>query len=84
MTPQRSIKVGLLGFLVAAVCCFTPLLVGLLALVGLGGLIGYVDFLLWPVLIFFLGLFLYGIFKKGWSSESCCAEKRAEQEKTNP
>ena len=42
-SPNRLLKIGLGGSVVAAVCCFTPLLV---VLVGLSALVGYLDYVL--------------------------------------
>lgn len=45
-SPNRLLKIGLGGSVAAAVCCFTPLLVVLLGLVGLSALVGYLDYVL--------------------------------------
>ncbi len=49
------LKVGIIGTVVTALCCFTPVLVVLLAVIGLGSLTGYLDFILLPALcVFFI------------------------------
>lgn len=65
---------GVVGAAVAAVCCFTPILVGLLAILGLGALTGYLDYVLLPALVFFLCLLAYGLAKQRKGDTSCCAE----------
>lgn len=65
---------GLIGAGIAALCCFTPMLVGLLAVLGLGALTGYLDFVLLPALVFFLCLLAYGLLRQRSSETSCCAE----------
>ena len=42
------------GAIATLICCFTPVLVGLFSLVGLGALVGYLDFALMPLAGFFI------------------------------
>jgi mercuric ion transport protein len=56
---------------VAAVCCFTPLLVVLLGLVGLSAFAGYLDYVLFPALAAFIALTLYALHKKR-RADACC------------
>lgn len=49
-------KTSLIGTVVIAVCCFTPVLVILLGVAGLSWLVGYLDFVLFPALFIFMGL----------------------------
>ena len=53
-TAIRTYRVGVIGAVVAAVCCFTPVLVVLVTAVGWSAIVGYLDYLLFPT----LGLFL--------------------------
>jgi mercuric ion transport protein len=46
-------KTGLIGTIVVALCCFTPILVVLLGAVGLSAWLGWIDFVLFPALGFF-------------------------------
>lgn len=52
----KLLKTGIAGSLIAAVCCFTPLLVVALTGVGLSGLIGGIDYVVFPVMFISLGL----------------------------
>jgi protein-S-isoprenylcysteine O-methyltransferase Ste14 len=61
---SRCLKVGTLGAVVTAVCCFTPILVLGLGIVGLGILIPYLDYLLVPALGLFLVLTVFGLVAK--------------------
>ncbi|RMH34123.1 MAG: mercury resistance system transport protein MerF [Nitrospirae bacterium] len=71
--PRRMMMIGLVGTIVAAMCCLTPLLVSVLAVVGLGALTGYLDFVLLPALLVFIGLFFYGALgQRSGSRISCC------------
>ncbi|MEH6663091.1 MAG: mercury resistance system transport protein MerF [Parasphingorhabdus sp.] len=44
--------IGIIGTIVAALCCFTPVLVVLLGTVGLSAVTGYLDYVLFPALGF--------------------------------
>ena len=59
MSERKLLVIGLVGSLVAAVCCFTPLLVMILAGLGFGAVVGILDYILFPALIGFLALTLY-------------------------
>lgn len=54
-------RVGGIGAMIAAICCFTPSLVIFLGIAGLGAITGYLDYLLLPALLVCLGLLAYGI-----------------------
>lgn len=47
------------------VVLFTPLLTGLLAIVGFSWLIGYLDFVLFPALFLFIGITVYALWRDG-------------------
>ena len=47
---------GIIGSSIAAICCFTPLLVFAFAGAGLSGLVGGLDYFLFPMLFASLGL----------------------------
>jgi mercuric ion transport protein len=55
-------KTGLWGAIVTAVCCLTPILPFLLAIIGLAAFTPYLDYILFPL----LGLFLIVTFY-AWS-----------------
>ena len=58
------LKTGIIGTAVAAICCFTPLLVILLGAVGLSFLTDYLDLILLPALGFFIVLTVYALWKR--------------------
>lgn len=64
MTKRPLVGVGLIGTAVVALCCFTPILVMLASVVGLSAIIGYLDYVLLPTLIFFVGLTLYAVWRQ--------------------
>ena len=59
MSDRRLLQVGIVGTVIAALCCFTPLLVVLLGVVGLSFVTGYLDIVLIPALLAFVGLIVY-------------------------
>lgn len=64
MTPNTLLKVGIVGTIITAICCFTPLLVILLGAVGLSALTGMLDVVLLPALGIFLIITGYGLWKR--------------------
>lgn len=64
MTDAALLKTGIIGSLIAALCCFTPVLVLLLGAIGLSGLVPALDFVLLPALGLFVLLTLYALIKR--------------------
>lgn len=56
MRDRTMLRTGIVGTVVAAICCFTPALVVLLGAVGLTAWIGGLDYVLFPALGFFVAL----------------------------
>lgn len=61
---NRILRAGIIGAIVTAICCFTPVLVILSSVLGLTALVGYLDYVLFPLLAMFLVLIAVGIIKK--------------------
>ncbi|MFQ5699378.1 MAG: mercury resistance system transport protein MerF [Myxococcota bacterium] len=70
MTDRRLLGIGLAGTLVAALCCFTPLLVVLLGAVGLSAALGWLDYVLLPALAVFVGITIYALVRRRRASPS--------------
>lgn len=70
MDNSKLLKLGIIGTVIAALCCFTPLLVVLLGVVGLSSIIGYLDFVLMPALVFFLALTVYAVWRRQTRSQT--------------
>ena len=51
---DRLLKIGLVGSVAAALCCFTPILVIVFGAIDLSAAVGYLDYILLPALAFFL------------------------------
>ncbi len=64
MNDKSLLKTGVIGTVVLALCCFTPLLVGLVGIVGLSAITGYLDYVLLPALGFFILLTLYAVWRR--------------------
>jgi mercuric ion transport protein len=63
MSDKRLVATGLIGMIVAVLCCFTPLLVALLGVVGLSAIVGKLDYVLPPAMAIFLAVLIYGLAK---------------------
>jgi mercuric ion transport protein len=61
---KKCLQVGTWGAVVTALCCFTPVLVLGLGILGLGTLIPYLDYLLLPALGLFLALVFFALWQK--------------------
>jgi len=64
MNLGRLLNIGIVGTLIAALCCFTPVLVILFTALGLSALVGYLDYVLFPMLGVFVLITIYAIWKK--------------------
>jgi mercuric ion transport protein len=64
MTDSRLLQVGIIGSVVAALCCFTPVLVVLLGAIGLSAPVGVLDYVLSPVLAMFVAITVYALWKR--------------------
>lgn len=64
METNKLLRIGIIGTIVATICCFTPALVILLGFVGLSSLIGMLDYVLLPALFIFLCIMVYALWKR--------------------
>jgi mercuric ion transport protein len=64
MSDKGLLKVGIIGTIVAAVCCFTPALVVLLGAVGLAAAIAWLDLVLLPTLAVFPVITGYALWRR--------------------
>lgn len=64
MNNRNLLRFGIVGTAIAALCCFTPVLVVLAGVVGLSAIVGYLDYVLLPALSFFIGLTVYALWRK--------------------
>lgn len=64
MNDKKLLGIGIGGTVVAVLCCFTPILVVLLGVVGLSAALGWLDYVLLPGLAFFVGLTIYAVYRR--------------------
>ena len=64
MKDAKLVKTGIIGSAILALCCFTPVLVVLLSIVGLSAALGWLDYVLLPALAVFLGLTIYAVWRR--------------------
>tara|TARA_R110000787_G_scaffold81953_1_gene177480 strand:- start:369 stop:575 length:207 start_codon:yes stop_codon:yes gene_type:complete len=58
------LKAGIVGSIITALCCFTPLLAVLLGAVGLAAWLGWLDVVLLPALAVFLAITGYALWQR--------------------
>ncbi|WP_291734635.1 mercury resistance system transport protein MerF [Leisingera sp. F5] len=61
---NKLLTTGIVGTFVAAVCCFTPVLGVFLGAVGLSALLGFLDFVLIPALLVFVGITIFALVRQ--------------------
>jgi mercuric ion transport protein len=64
MAANRLLTIGVVGTIVTAICCFTPVLVILLGAIGLSASIGSLDVALLPLLFVFVLITVYALWKR--------------------
>jgi mercuric ion transport protein len=74
MKDRTILRTGIAGSVIAAICCFTPVLVVVLGAVGLSAWLGWFDYVLFPVLAVFLGMTAYGLYLRRRSRALVCCE----------
>ncbi|MDN4094585.1 MULTISPECIES: mercury resistance system transport protein MerF [Paenibacillaceae] len=81
MKDKKIFTVGIIGTVLTLLCCATPLLVILLGAVGLGAITGYLDYVLMPLLVAFVGLTIYAYGKQNKKNinEDCCHPKKEQE-----
>lgn len=61
---RKLLGIGIVGTVVVALCCFTPVLVILLGVVGLSAMLGWIDYVLFPALAFFIALTVSAVWRR--------------------
>ena len=82
MKDATLIKAGVIGSVIAAICCFTPVLVIGLGVVGLSAWLGWLDYVLLPALAVFVGITAYGLWRRQRAAACCTTDNNAKQENT--
>ena len=66
----RLCKIGAIGTVITAICCFTPVLVWALGIIGLAAALAYLDYVLLPLLAMFFLLGVIGLVRKDWKEKT--------------
>ena len=64
MNNKKLLTIGIAGTILTALCCFTPVLVLLFGALGIAGLIGYLDYVLLPLLAVSILLVVVALFRQ--------------------
>ncbi|MBT5264808.1 MAG: mercury resistance system transport protein MerF [Rhodospirillaceae bacterium] len=64
MSNRTLLKTGIIGTAIAALCCFTPILVIAFAALGISAAVAYLDFVLLPALAVFVALTAFALYRK--------------------
>lgn len=64
MRQGSLLKVGIIGTVIAVICCFTPALVILFGAVGLSAVVAWLDITLLPILLLFILITGYAFWKR--------------------
>lgn len=76
----RLLRIGVGGSIFAALCCFTPILVVLLGAVGAAAWVGYLDYVLFPMLAIFIGIMAYAWQKRRQVQACCTLDNKGEKQ----
>lgn len=74
MSNNKLLCTGIGGGVIAAICCFTPALVILLGAVGLSAWLAWLDYVLMPALVLFLGITVYALVRRAKAQSAQKAE----------
>ena len=62
MKNRTRLRTGMIGTVIAAICCFTPFLVVVFGIVGLSAWLSWIDYTLFPALFAFLGMVAHALY----------------------
>tara|TARA_R110000868_G_scaffold245438_2_gene501952 strand:+ start:136 stop:384 length:249 start_codon:yes stop_codon:yes gene_type:complete len=71
MKDATILKTGIVGTVIAAICCAPPVLVIALGALGLSAWVSGLDYVLLPALTIFLGLTAYGLWRRNRAAAYC-------------
>ena len=64
VNDKNLLRTGIVGSVIVALCCVTPILVVAVSALGLAAIVGWLDFVLFPMLAGFLGLTGYALYRQ--------------------
>ena len=65
---RKRLTTGLIGTGVSLLCCFTPILVIVLGVLGLSAVAGWIPYVVMPLLAVFIGLTIYALVERNKKS----------------
>lgn len=74
MRDATLIKTGVVGAVIAAICCATPVLVLALGALGLSAWLDWADYIVIPALVAFAALAAYGFYRRRSAAPGACCE----------
>lgn len=74
MDNRTLLKTGITGSVIAAICCATPVLAIALGIVGLSAWVGWLDYVLIPALVIFVGITAYALYRRRAETDCCEVE----------
>lgn len=80
MKDATIVKTGIVGSVIAAICCATPALVIALGAIGLSVWVGWLDYVLLPTLAAFLGLTAYSLWRRNRAAACCTTDTKTNKE----
>lgn len=83
MRDATLTKTGVVGAVIAAICCFTPVLVLGLGALGLAAWLGWADYVAMTALVGFALLAGYGFYRRRSSSAGACCTTPGESPGTS-
>ncbi|MBI1260632.1 MAG: mercury resistance system transport protein MerF [Rhizobiales bacterium] len=83
MKDATIFRTGIVGSIIAAVCCATPILVISLGALGLSAWLGWVDYVLIPALVLFLAITAYGLWRQQREAACCAPETQSSKTQSN-
>jgi mercuric ion transport protein len=75
MSNRALLTTGVVGSVIAAICCATPLLVVLLGSVGLSAWLGGIDYVVLPILVICIGITVFALYRRRTNVDTAEAKK---------
>lgn len=73
MDNRTLLRTGIAGSVVAVLCCATPILVILFGVLGLSAWVGWLDYVLIPAFVVFIGITIYALRRRREGAARCPA-----------
>lgn len=81
MKDATILKTGIIGTVIAAICCATPVLVIAFGALGLSAWVSGLDYVLLPALAVFVGLTAYGLWRRNRAAACCDTSTQTNKER---